>query len=123
MARRRSNNRSGVPPVEVFVPVRSRVPSALSMLEDRRTFHPMMDMRPARSFFTRPRLVIHDPNVNKTRVRSSRMSSRIAFDVPHHVAICVRRKQRSEVLHALSLTGRGSGSGRKRRNYWSDVSC
>lgn len=38
------------------------------------------------------------------------------------VAVCVRRKERREVLFALSRTGRGARS-RKVRNEWSDVQC
>lgn len=40
---------------------------------------------------------------------------------PRNVAVCVRRKDRREVLHALRRVGRGGG--RRRRNEWSDVHC
>lgn len=40
---------------------------------------------------------------------------------PDSVAVCVRRKRRKEVLHALRRVGRNSG--RRRRNQWSDIKC
>lgn len=36
--------------------------------------------------------------------------------------ICLKRKVRREVLHALKLTRSGAGT-KKRRNEWSDVQC
>lgn len=118
---RRSRTRRVVDLPQIVV--RRRVPSSLSLLEDRRQFHPLAEFRPARSFLTRPRLVIAQPNVNKPRRSTLRIPSQVGFDVPRNVAVCVRRKSRKEVLHALRFTGRGSGGGAKRRNYWSDVSC
>lgn len=40
---------------------------------------------------------------------------------PRNVAVCVRRHDRREVLHALCRLGRGGG--KRRRNEWSDVHC
>lgn len=55
---------------------------------------------------------------------------RLGFHMPWQVIICVRRRRRSEVLHALKKTGRllkGRGGGgfkwRVRRNKWSEVRC
>lgn len=125
MARRSRAHR--VVDLPQIVVVRRRVPSSFSIIEDRRLFHPLGDFRPARSFLARPRprLVIADVNVNRGRrkVTPYKVPSQIGFSVPRDVVVCVRRKQRKEVLHAFKFTGRGSGSGRKRRNYWSDVSC
>lgn len=47
----------------------------------------------------------------------------VQFRAPNQVIVCVRRKTRREVLHALNLTGRGSGGGRRRRNVWSSIGC
>lgn len=47
----------------------------------------------------------------------------IGFEHPKRVLICLRRKARREVLHALKKTGRGHGGGRKRRNAYSNVRC
>lgn len=49
--------------------------------------------------------------------------SQVSFADPARIVACVRRKRRAEVLHALNKTGRGSGSGKKRRTYSSDISC
>lgn len=50
--------------------------------------------------------------------------SGVQFANPKHVAICVRRKARREVLHALKLTKkRGKGGGKTKRNLWSTVKC
>lgn len=45
---------------------------------------------------------------------------RDAFVNPRLVAICVRRRRRREVLHALKRT---NGQGARRRNVWSNVRC
>lgn len=47
----------------------------------------------------------------------------IRFGVPRNVAICIRRRIRKEVLHALGKTGGGSSHKRKRRTQWSAVGC
>lgn len=47
----------------------------------------------------------------------------IGFGDPSTVAVCVRRKQRREVLHAYRRTRKGSGAGRRRRNEYSNTKC
>ena len=52
------------------------------------------------------------------------LRSPLRFLAPPKVAICVRRKQRREVMHAKRLTRRGkSGYGKKQRNFWSMIKC
>lgn len=124
MVRRRS--RSLIPPpsrpdLAVVLPRRPLRP--VSLLEDRRRFHPQRDLRPAASFFTKPRLVIRKARKAPLRSRMtafSGFSHRIGFEVPKRVAICVRRKERREVIMA-----RGGGGSRKakRRNYFSSIEC
>jgi len=46
----------------------------------------------------------------------------MAFRNPEKVAVCVRRHERKEVLHALRRVGRGSGR-RRRRNEASNIRC
>ena len=46
---------------------------------------------------------------------------RVAFEQPEKVLVCVRRKSRKEVLHALRLTGRKGRGGRHRRTPLSDI--
>lgn len=101
-----------------------RVRSALQLLEDRRLFHPAQDLRPVRSFFTKPRLVI-PPAKRLMRNGAMFTSPKIGFEVPRHVAICIRRKTRKEVLHAFGKVGAGGArvSRVRRRSVWSDVSC
>lgn len=123
MARRRTTDRNSSHRVEVgwpSVPV-IKVRSALQMLEDRRLFHPDGEFRTPRSFFMRPRLVVRNANLKQARSKFS-VPSAIGFDVPKRVSICVRRKERREVLHAKKLTRKGSRGG-KRRNFWSNIHC
>lgn len=90
-----------------------RSPSSLG--EDRRTYHPAgPKYRPAES--PRRHLVAVKP------VQLFTAKPVMAFDAPRHVAICVRRKVRDEVLHALGKVGRG-GSRKRRRNQNSKVRC
>lgn len=53
------------------------------------------------------------------------VSRRVGFAMPWQVVLCVRRKRRREVMHALGIAGRrGVGAGRRwHRNEWSDVRC
>lgn len=55
----------------------------------------------------------------------SRIPQRVGFTLPWQVIICVRRKRRREVLHALNIAGRsGVGRGkRQHRNEYSEVRC
>ncbi|QXP44321.1 MAG: hypothetical protein [Arizlama microvirus] len=91
------------------------VRSYLSEVEDRRTFHPGGRVnRPP----TSPRRRLVKINIKPT-MHSPVVQS---FHAPSHVAVCVRRKTRDEVLHALKKTGRGSGRP-KRFNQFSKVKC
>lgn len=79
---------------------------------DRRQFRPDEATRPPHA--VRPgasRVVAHPARFAATR-----------FSDPRAVSICARRSIRKEVLFALRLTRKGSGS-RKRRDFWSNVSC
>lgn len=54
----------------------------------------------------------------------SHLSRRVGFQHPWQVMICVRRKQRREVIHALGHAGSGRKSQRApKRNFWSEVHC
>lgn len=93
----------------------------LSLLEDRRTFHPD-PIRPPRSFLN------SDVRLVASRARARRLApsswqpAGVRFAVPARVWMCVRRKRRREVIFAKRLMRRGAGSGR-RRSFWSDVFC
>lgn len=105
--------------------------SPLTHIEDRRLWHPEGRYAPARSFSrSRHRLTIVSGSSRSHVSRRSRglpsLSSlpahRIGFEQPERVLICVRRKMRREVLHALRKTGR-VGQRRPRRNWYSSISC
>lgn len=113
---------------QVFEPVSRSLPSLptfesasvwsdASGVEDRRQYHPAGQYRPASS----PRKAVAPTSIAKRSAMSVGHPYRV-FNAPSHVAICVRRKVRDEVLHALGKTGRGSGRPR-RRTQWSNVKC
>lgn len=125
MARRRRHKQrdnnsitSGTLLHKLAVPLPSLLPD-LRLLEDRREFYPER-RRPARGLFSDSADV-----VVATPRRRSDMSVpfRLAFRRAPEVAICVRRKQRREVMFAYNRTGKGSRSFRRRRNEYSDVRC
>lgn len=120
MGRRRSAYNSFVTPIRRVADPVVRVRSALSLLEDRRFFRPEGVLARPRAFFSPPRIVVR--NANRRQVTGLSVPSALGFDVPHRVAICVRRKQRREVIHAKRLTKRGAG-GAKHRNWWSEIRC
>lgn len=94
--------------------------SVVRSVEDRRTFHPLRTSRPAAALpRAASRLVVKSSAVNHFR---DNLSARVGFAVPERVAVCVRRKERREVIHAIGRAG-GGGSRRRRRNNWSDVIC
>lgn len=96
-------------------------------VEDRRTFHPEMDMRPARSYRkSNHTLVVASPPspvvLAPDKFAHLRVPTGVAFQHPNDVLICVRRKQRKEVLHALKKAGK-SGQKSPRRSAFSDIHC
>lgn len=90
-------------------------------MEDRRAFHP--DGKTKRPIDAVPRSAAR-LKVAPASVRQNplKLPGRVAFTAPNGVAVCVRRKNRREVLFALNRTKKGAGSP-KRRNSWSDVKC
>lgn len=110
--------------------------SPLTQIEDRRKHHPDGRMRPAKTI-SGTRIAPHKIKTKKISVVRGRdgrpmkrkltvlgVPSRIRFAHPLKTIICVKRKIRSEVLHAFKKTGRGAS--RKKhphRNRYSGVSC
>lgn len=130
---KRSNRRSrrdisliakplGLPRPSPVRPVAKRATRQMSLglfpeVEDRRFYHPLGTSAPAASF-KKPR---HTLAAGKPF--SPKVSPLIsAFSAPSGVLICVRRKQRKEVLHALQKTGK-VGQRRPRRSEFSSVQC
>lgn len=58
-----------------------------------------------------------------SRSNKSNLPSRVQFQSAKHVWICVKRKTRKEVMHALKKTGYGRKKRQPRRNMYSDVAC
>lgn len=143
MARSNHRNRSGhrdAPHVasEPSLAVRpsSYYVDLLRSIEDRRVFHPE-PIAPARVFSgPKARITLRPPAPAKVKrsVRARNVQKmqqglipampreQHAFTNPNEVMICLRRKIRREVLHALKMKRSGRGR-KKRRNYHSDVRC
>lgn len=96
--------------------------SVLRMIEDRRQYHPLQFFRPARKISGHP---VSPVRIRKAPPRKGEafLAHRLNFAEPNRTLICVRRKQRKEVLHALKKVGRGRGRGAKRRNWYSNIGC
>jgi len=112
----------------------------LTEVEDRRSYHPLHEDRPAKAFRRAQHVLVDRVDAKRVgrrqaasslfyekfakrigRVRPRMVTSRVAFDDSKNVLICVRRKRRREVLHALKRAGRGNRS--PRWNEWSKVRC
>lgn len=102
----------------------------LRQYEDRRTYHPLGDVAPPKTLQGKLARIIAN-KTNHTVFEATNLKSKlpnipspiaVAFSQPENVLVCVRRKIRKEVLHALKLNGR-NGSARSRRNSNSDIRC
>lgn len=96
--------------------------SPLAEVEDRRTFHPDGMFRPVRSVGRARAQVRVAPSRARVPTLPFRFPDLHFFNPARHVAICVRRKIRKEVLFATKGRGKGARTP-KRRNYWSKVRC
>lgn len=93
----------------------------LISVEDRRTSHPDGPARAPRS--TRSTHVNYAIASHPSRSSNPwDVPTGVAFEDPSRVLICVRRKQRKEVLHALGKAGK-VGQRRPRRNHYSEIHC
>lgn len=104
-----------------------RPSSRLRVIEDRRTYHPLTYRPIPRTFQRNPIKIVYSDDrskKNSQKVQSSRYpSAYLKVNAPDRVLLCVRRKMRKEVLHALKKTGKGVSQRKPRRNQWSDVHC
>lgn len=119
-------------PVPVTL-VRPQPPKLLTEVQDNRRWHPE-PMKPALTKVggharivakDLQRLSAQNKNVsgpNGPRKSQRSISSRLAFDVPERVLVCVRREQRRQVLFAKRAVRSGAGQ-KRRRSRWSDISC
>lgn len=99
--------------------------SPIYLLEDRRQYHPDGPYRSARGFTTSaPQLVAREPRStggNTFRPYNAQTKAIVAFSAPKRVAVCVRRKIRKEIMHAMGAAG---GKVRKpKRNFMSNHRC
>lgn len=91
----------------------------LRLVEDRRRFHPEGRRRPARAFNRwAPRII----TPGWAALGGAAVTAKLAFAEPSSVAICVRRKQRREVLLARGHGGK-KGQRRPKRNWYSNIRC
>lgn len=108
--------RSLLPEIRHYRPLSRR--SLLSEISDFRTFHPRPNYRPFKDNYARvvrPYVDLSDRHIFNNRPR---------LRLPKQALICVRRKRRAEVLHALGKTGKGSKFNRRpRRNSNSYIWC
>lgn len=124
MARKRGNSRqrdnNSIANTLLTSPTRHYILSH----EDRRLYHPLDDVRPAKGLSKYASQITVTPyKRNKARPKAAPTPDVFRFNAPQKVAVCVRRKTRREVLFALKRTGKGSRRRRRRRNYYSEVSC
>jgi len=105
-------------PRSIIQPLQYDLVDWLSQTEDRRTFHPDGPSRPARSRFQTFHRLQATPAVDKTAF----WSNGVAFKAPKDVLVCVRRKMRKEVLHAINNAGK-RGQKAPRRSEYSDIHC
>lgn len=129
-SRNRSEHRDPTPVARTRVlVVRSSYPDPRPF-EDRRTYSP--EPYTARAFSSVPaRITVAPPSPAKVRAGVAKRNAekglyfpreQHVFTAPDNVIICLKRKIRREVLHALKLKKSGRGR-RRRRNYHSNVRC
>lgn len=111
--------------------------TSLRDVEDRRRFHPMGSIAPARRFYPAKRKEFRVAGVPVARAQRAAgyraahklegyepLPWRIGFADPAGVVVCVRRRIRRAVLHAFGIAGRrGLGRGGVRRNEFSSIGC
>lgn len=107
-----------LPPVTYKTNIR-----ALQMVEDRRTFYPDQPLyRPARTIAVgRPARLKLVQNPRYTA--PSQTKGLVAFAEPQKVPICIRRKERKQVLHAKGIAGSKKRLRPGRRSEFSSIHC
>lgn len=114
-------------------PILDRPPRSVVGRSDLRRWDPAVGT--AREAAGRPARIVHAPprqGRSATAAKPLRPSlnprvnwnprASFRFETGATIPICVRRKTRREVLHALSKTKSGKGSPKK-RNRWSSIKC
>lgn len=97
---------------------------------DRRRYHPEQDFAAPLTFAGRPAsyTVVDRPSKSQKQIDRfgaklrSQTKAAVAFAEPTRLALCVRRNQRKEVLHATGKAGK-RGQKKPRRNFFSRITC
>lgn len=89
---------------DVYLPVR-RLP--LFEIEDRRLWNPERIVKPYRDTRGWPARfkIVSKRAEQEAKKKSNWLPTAIGFINPTRVAVCVRRKQRREIMHALGVAG------------------
>lgn len=97
----------------------------LTLIEDRRRFHPLGKAAPAAVISRRDqrRIVEKVKDVSRYAGPLAMPVARLGFAVPSKVAVCVRRKQRREAIFAFGRAGKGAAAKRRRRSEFTNISC
>lgn len=118
------------PPVVRTIPRIVRVPSRsrLILIEDRRTWTPEASLVPSQTAIYRrtPLKKVSGVPTYRLKVKPSPRRSippGIQFADQQRLVLCIRRKQRKQVLHALRKVGKGQKHRNPKRNFWSSISC
>lgn len=90
--------------------------------DDRRMYDPTRNTRRISSYGLNRHAVV-PANVDRFGKAIRDLPYKLRFELPGRLAICVRRRTRREVLHALRHAGKTGMQRRKRINFWSNVSC
>lgn len=106
-------------------------PVTLTEVEDRRTHHPLGSFRPPRTVSGVAARVGLAERTVPARARPSLINRKlrsqtkalVAFQEPNRVVMCIRRKQRRQVLHAKGIAGSRMRMRSPRKNAWSSISC
>lgn len=96
---------------------RRRVEREILNRNDARYYHPAQQNRPLVGLARFDTRLSPDPLGRKAWDYGRR------FVYPERVSVCLRRKIKRRVLHALRLTAKGAGAKKRKRTRWSLFGC
>lgn len=98
-----------------------------AVTSDRRSHHPNKRYQPPHSAFPSAARLreLHPQRSPWQSITGGKLRShtRLTYNVPNAVSICLRRKIRREVLMALEPKKLGRSGSKRRRNAYSSISC